>query len=178
VQAQLAQLLLEVQRAIGDAAAALRWTPAVNVHLTLHFLGELDPSRAANVVDRLGDAIDVAPFEATVGSVGTLPPSGTPRIVWAGVTHGVEELQRMHAILGERLREAGVATETRPFLPHLTLARVRDRERSRARTVRDRLDGFAAPSIPWSVDHVTLFKSDLSGPVPRYEAVSGLRCRG
>ncbi|HKV99114.1 MAG TPA: 2'-5' RNA ligase family protein, partial [Vicinamibacterales bacterium] len=58
-----------------------------------------------------------------------------------------------------------------PFTPHLTIARVREREARRARTLGARLGDLRAAAIGWRVDHVTLFRSDLSGPTPRYEAL-------
>jgi 2'-5' RNA ligase len=176
-QAQIARLLLDVQRVLGDLATALRWTPATNIHATLHFLGEVDAARAARLVDALGGAVAEAPFETVVQSIGVLPASGTPRVLWAGMTVGLEPLRRVHAFLGDGLRRGGIATESREFLPHLTLARVRDRERARARLVRERLSEVAVPDIRWNVDHVTLFRSDLSGPVPKYEPVHEIPLR-
>ena len=174
-QGQIARLLLDAQRAIGDAAGALRWIPATNIHATLHFLGELDGKTAARLRDDLGDALPERPFEIVVDSIGVLPATGTPRIVWAGVNAGKESLQRIYEQLGDRVRNAGVPTETRAFLPHVTLARVRERERPRARSLRERLPSIVVPEIRWTVNHVTLFRSDLSGPVPKYEPVHEVR---
>ena len=36
---------MQIQGAVGGMATALRWTPASNIHLTLHFLGEVPPAR-------------------------------------------------------------------------------------------------------------------------------------
>lgn len=177
-QGQIARLLLEVQRALGDGAAALRWTPATNVHATLHFLGELDAKRAARLLEALGDTLDESPFEIVVDTIGLLPPTGTPRILWAGINAGQAVLESLCVQLGVRVRSAGVPTETRAFLPHLTLARVRERERQRARSLRAGLSAVVVPEIRWAADHVTLFQSDLSGPVPKYEAIHEMRLAG
>jgi RNA 2',3'-cyclic 3'-phosphodiesterase len=173
-QAHIARLLLDVQRVLGGDAAALRWTPATNVHVTLHFLGELDPRQSARLVERLGEHVEATPFDVAIDSIGFLPPSGGPRVLYAAVSTGAEELTSLYDSLAVRVRAAGVNVETRAFLPHLTLARVRDRERQRARTLRERLSAVPAPLIRWTVHEVTLFRSDLSGPTPRYDPVHRL----
>jgi 2'-5' RNA ligase len=170
-EAQLAQRLLHVQEALGSAAARLRWTPAANMHATLHFLGEIAPSHWPRLRDALGATVTVAPFDIALGGVGVFPESGPPRVVWLDVVRGVDELQRVHADLGRTLAGAGFAIESRPFSPHLTLARVPDRERAHTKSVREQLRSVPMTAIGWRSDHVALFRSDLSGPVPRYEVI-------
>jgi len=173
-QGQIARLLLDVQRVLGDDAAALRWTPATNVHVTLHFLGELDQRRSARLLEALGDTVAAAPFDVAIDSIGLLPPTGMARVLFAAITTGAGELTHIYDALAARIRAADLPIETRAFLPHLTLARVRDRERQRARTLRERLPTVPAPLIRWTVQEVTLFRSDLSGPTPRYDPVHHL----
>lgn len=170
-EARLAQRVLAVQRALGDAASALRWMPATNIHATLHFLGEVAPARMPRLHAALEPAIAAAPFEIELGAVGAFPAAGALRVVWLDVAKGSAELGAVHAELGRRLKDAGFTLEPRPFSPHLTLARVPDRERSRVKSVRERLQRIPQDPIAWVADRVTLFRSDLSGPVPRYEDV-------
>ena len=87
------------------------------------------------------------------------------------VTTGAERLSEVHRTLGDRIAREGIAIERRPFTPHLTIARVREREQRRARALGGRLRDLRPAPIGWRVDHVTLFRSDLSGPTPRYEAL-------
>jgi 2'-5' RNA ligase len=84
---------------------------------------------------------------------------------------GRESLGKIHRELGSRLWAAGLRVETRPFSPHLTLGRVRDRARHRVRRVNERLVRVRVPAIGWTVDRITLFRSHLSDSVPRYDAV-------
>lgn len=161
----------DVERAIGDAAPALRWVAAAVAHLTVHFLGEVDPGRLRALVASLESAVPLPAFALGLGPPEVSPLSGPPRVVWMPVTTGADRLTEVHRTLGERIVREGIAVERRPFTPHLTIARVREREAGRARALRGRLDDLRVAPIGWPVDHVTLFRSDLSGPTPRYEVL-------
>lgn len=168
-EAKLAQRLLQLQDAVGSMASSLRWTPASNIHATLHFLGEVDPSRLGGLRDALGTAIPTSPFDVAVGGWGVFPTAGVPRVVWLDVIGGAKEIATVHLELGRRLTGEGFAIETRPFSPHLTVARVPDRERARVKALRERVATMDAAPIVWTANWVTLFRSDLSASVPKYE---------
>jgi 2'-5' RNA ligase len=86
-------------------------------------------------------------------------------------------MRQLHDALRPRVVAAGVAVESRPFTPHLTLARVRDRDRRQARDAARRLDGLELPpAASWRVTRAVLMQSDLSGPRPRYAVVQQIAC--
>ena len=174
-EAQLARRLLELQRALGDTADALRWTPAANIHATLHFLGEIDVSRLEALREALGTRVAEPSFEMSLGGAGVFPASGAPRVVWLAVMKGAESVANIHREMGERLTRSRFAVEKRAFSPHVTVARIRDRESRRTKHLRERLAVVDAAPIAWIVECVTLFRSDLSGAVPRYEAAHEIR---
>jgi 2'-5' RNA ligase len=168
-EARLAERLLQLQNHLGEIAASLRWTPASNIHATLHFLGEMDPARARTLREALGSSIAEDPLLIEVGAAAVFPVAGAPRVVWLDIVRGAPEIGAVHAELGRRLAGAGFPLESRPFSPHLTVARVPDRERARTKQLRERLLSAPSMAIDWLADRVTLFRSDLSGSVPRYE---------
>lgn len=170
-EARLAQRVLQVQEAIGDVAGALRWTPATNIHATLHFLGEVPPVRAAALRAALAAPIALPPFEIEVDAVGAFPASGAPRVIWLDFTKGADGVLAVHEELAARLIDAGVTPEARSLSPHLTVARVPDRERARVKPLRERLQQIGPMPITWTVAEVALFRSDLSGAVPRYDVL-------
>lgn len=173
-RAGLTALLTAVQNALGDVASAIRWTAPANVHVTLHFLGELDQARSTAVRTALGDRIVRPAFDVETGGLGVFPHGGSPKVVWLSIGAGAAGLTAVYDELAARLRRGGIATEERPFTPHLTLGRVRDRERRRARTLRERLDAIRPEPVRWQAREVVLFRSDLSGPVPRHEPLQVL----
>jgi 2'-5' RNA ligase len=105
----------------------VRWTAPQNIHLTLHFLGEVPVDQLEPVK---GAVLDVAattpPFSLTLGHLGCFPNTRRPRIVWVDVSGETEILLRLQEELGTRLQK-GIAfqPDTRPYSPHLTIGRIR-----------------------------------------------------
>ena len=111
--------------ALGTAARALaercdgRAVPARNLHLTLAFLGEIDPGREGAIL-AAAEAVVVPAFRLVLDRLGSFPRTG---VAWAGCAAAPPELSSLQAQLDGRLRDAGFALERRPFSPHVTLAR-------------------------------------------------------
>lgn len=152
--------------AAGARASAVKWVDARHLHLTLHFLGEIDDRRVPALVESLRDPLPMAPVDLSLGGWGVFPPRGAPRVVWVGVTAGASGLATAHRLMGDRLRALGMTLEARPLSPHLTIGRVKvpvGPEWVAAVLA-------AAPPAPVScrVDHCTLYQSRLSSSGPTY----------
>lgn len=78
------------------------------------------------------EAVAPSPAEAALDALGAFPSWDAPRVVWAGVGRGAAELCALEAALRPRLAAAGFPVENRPFVPHLTLGRVKDRRKGAA----------------------------------------------
>ena len=102
----------------------------------------------------------------TLGEAGAFPLRGAPRAVWLAINDGRSALSAVEEAVSSRLDTVGVARESRPFNPHLTLARVRDP------TGLQRVGWLQAlappPHAAGVVDAITLFESRLSSTGPTY----------
>jgi RNA 2',3'-cyclic 3'-phosphodiesterase len=104
--------------------AKLRWTPVENLHVTTKFIGEWPERRLPEMIAALG----------RVGNPGSLPNISVrgvgwfPRTFWAGVDGGQPLIALAHKT-EEAVARLGVPVETRPYSPHLTLGRVKDKVR-------------------------------------------------
>jgi RNA 2',3'-cyclic 3'-phosphodiesterase len=147
-------------------ARAVRWVDARHLHLTLHFLGEIDERRVPGIVSALDDPLPMAPFDLALGGWGVFPAHGEPRVVWVGVTAGASGLQTAHRLVGDRLAALGAAGEARPLAPHLTVGRVKDPAGAAWASAL----GDADPPAPVTcrVDRCTLYQSRLSPSGPTY----------
>jgi len=136
-----------------ERSPGLRWVSADNLHLTLRFLGGVEAER----LDRLSSAlreVPIQPFEVRLGGPGFFGRAAAVRVVWLGVEEGRRELERLAEAIEERCLEAGFEAESRPFNPHLTLARARER----GGTPLPELP--APPSLPaWTVSGFHLYRS-------------------
>ena len=149
--------------------ARITWVPADRAHVTVRFIGHVDDAAARPIAEALAPPLAVDRFDLTVHGVGAVPPSGSPRVIWAGLTSGVDSLAAIEREVSARLERCGVAREDRPYHPHLTLARVKDAGGLRARTL---LEGLADRAFGTTrVDAITLFESRLSPKGPTYVAL-------
>ena len=115
---------LEVPAVAGLLAPS---SPAGSVaHLTLRFLGELEEATVDAVRRELAAELQSAPVVAfRLEGIGAFPSRDRPRVVYVGVTDGREAVIAMAARAEEAVRRAGIPPETRPFVPHATVLRVR-----------------------------------------------------
>jgi 2'-5' RNA ligase len=160
--------------AAGGVPAA-RWVPPQSMHLTLHFIGELEGPPLATVIEALGD-LRARRFSLELRGVGTFPHRGRPRVLWAGVGGDRAALIELHAEIGRVLLRAGVETERRKFAPHVTLARFAAAPDERR--LRQWVAGHAMLSTPsFDVDRAVLFSSIRHPAGARYtiEAAGRLR---
>ena len=152
------------------SAAGVKRVDSAQIHLTLHFLGELFHDQLDSVV-AVVEETRFPPFSLLICGLGTFPPEKPPRIIWAGVEES-PELSTLHRELGQRLTEAiGYEPESRPFKPHLTLARIK------ATANRPLLDAHLKShenlSVPgFEVSRISLFQSQITETGPSYEIIA------
>jgi RNA 2',3'-cyclic 3'-phosphodiesterase len=160
---------------LGDASRSLRFVASERLHLTLIFLGEVAEGPAAEIIELMRQDIPAPAFELVFGGIGTFPPRGTPRVVWLGARDGARQAIDLQAAVAARLAGAGVVPDSRPFRPHLTLARWRDRCRGGCPVFSESSDAVARVTVV----RATLFQSRLSPAGPTYTplAHAHLTCR-
>ncbi len=150
----------------GRGISGIRWVRPSAVHLTLKFLGEVDPSLTSDIMDALGrTASGRSPFRLGLSSLGAFPRPEVPRTIWAGLKGDLEELEGLQGDVDREVSPAaGVPVESRPFVPHLTLGRVRDRvSPAQRKSIADALRGASlAPTPPWTVAGLHLVRSTLT----------------
>lgn len=184
VQAAIAVAQDHLRESIRGAglAAAVRWSDVRGMHLTLRFLGETTPSQCETVVAGLHHVTQtVSPFSLTLGALGVFPKPAQPRVLWIGLGGDLAALTALQRAVETLAQAAGFAAETKPFAPHITLARGRrEADRQTVAALGRTLAAVPPPPLPAvtvTVDHVTHYRSDLrpSGAVYTPLAVVPLR---
>ena len=107
-------------------APELRWVATDRVHLTVRFLGEVDPSGVAGIQNAIDAAVaQHADAPITLDRVGAFPSFRRARVLWIGVEPH-PRLELLHHDVEGACVALGFEPEGRPFRPHLTVARVHD----------------------------------------------------
>jgi 2'-5' RNA ligase len=152
-RARLAALADATARATGGRASF-----ADTLHLTIVFVGSVDDA-SVPAIREAGDAMRWERFTLSLDTLGSFARAG---IAWAAPRSVPAALEQLNGDLVAALTARGVATETRPYRPHVTL-------------VRRCVEPVAAPIDPpidWTVDGVVLMSSRLLSEGPRYRPIA------
>jgi 2'-5' RNA ligase len=100
-----------------------RWVRPEGIHLTLKFLGERPEGFVAEIDRAAAVALAAMPaIGVHLGGGGFFPNEHHPRVAWVGgEAAGLEGWARA---LDDAAASLGVERESRPYAPHLTLARL------------------------------------------------------
>jgi 2'-5' RNA ligase len=154
----LADRLSEVLNELRPAAS-IAWSPVENLHITSKFIGEWPEHRLTEVTSALGSVAVAAPFAVTLAGFGFFPNPHQPHSFFAGV-HAEAALNELAAAIERALVPLGVRPETRPYRPHVTLARIR--RTSDIRALREHV--AATPDFHFGGFDVSAFHLYLSTP--------------
>ena len=167
----VAEVMARVQASVGDGRAKIRWVRVDGLHLTLRFLGQTPHERVAGLA-RMLDALGAATssFPVTIARAGAFPNPSRPRTLWLGIERGAAELAKLAVDL-----EAGVAVDgqplaTKPFAPHLTIART-DGLRAAGAAATALREAAESLEATFTAERVVLFQSHLGKGPASYEAL-------
>lgn len=105
----------------------VKWVAPDGIHLTLKFLGNISPQKVSEITRVMEQASQgVSPLQLEVTEVGAFPNMRQPRVLWVSIKGEVDKLVSWQQHIDNGLVPLGFSKETRPFTPHLTLARLRE----------------------------------------------------
>ena len=153
--------------------AGLRWTDPEAWHLTLAFIGDVEPAHVEVWAGAIATAAEPeAAMTLTTGEVGAFPRSARASVAWYGIADPDGSLARLAAAVRRSVR---LPADLQPFRPHVTLARTRVSGHADLRAWVREAD---APAGRLEVDSVNLMRSHLGSGPARYEVLSTIRLRG
>lgn len=158
----------EIKKRIGEAQkdlpeeGGLKKVGLPLMHITLKFLGEVNPKMLGRVDNALRE-VKFAPFRVKVRGVGAFPNENYIRVVWAGCEG--PELEELARQVNEKL---GGMFPKEEFTPHLTIARVK-----RKLALGDYLKKYAEKDFgEFVVREFYLVESVLGREGPKYTAIA------
>ncbi|MGB9804504.1 RNA 2',3'-cyclic phosphodiesterase [Desulfofundulus sp.] len=168
-----------LQRQLQEVGADARWVGKENLHLTVHFLGEVEVSLLNALISAAQEVLFAQKtFAVQLGGLGVFPDPRRPRILWAGVTGGVNRLRDIYRLVGEAMVPFGIPLPDRPFSPHLTLARLRSTRGTQELMVRVRELGDSCAHLGTvQVASLDLMQSELTRTGPIYALRGQIRLK-
>ena len=123
VREGLARLRSELER---DEHRFVKWVDPGGIHLTLKFLGNIPFKQVTEITKAIEEAAQgISPFHLEISGIGAFPNLRQVRVLWVGISGEVDKLSMLQQNMDSALAALGFAKEERSFVPHLTLARIR-----------------------------------------------------
>jgi 2'-5' RNA ligase len=110
-----------------DEHRFVKWVTPGGIHLTLKFLGNIPSTRVTEITEAMKRAAQgISPFLLEISGLGVFPNLNQVRVLWVGIGGELDRLSTLQRNMDSALAALGFAAEERPFVPHLTLARIRE----------------------------------------------------
>jgi 2'-5' RNA ligase len=170
----------ETRRAVGQLTGELirmhvpvSFPPPQNLHITLHFLGEVSPAQATNLGTGLKELSGKhRPFEILFEEIGAFPNIRAARVVWIGIQRGIGQLNALAADVRRICETQSVLGDRKAFKPHLTIGRTVEKF-PRPLKLPERYLKYRVGTM--TVDRVVLFRSDLSPSGAKYSPLTEIK---
>ena len=134
-----------------------------NWHITLRFLGDVNDDVCDRVAAFIDEEMPANPGRIACTGLGAFPRASKAGVVYASVDDPDRVLAALADIGEEAATAAGLDPEGRPFVPHLTLARLRPNL-----DVRPVLDAFGEFRVPMHIRRIALFRTEAVRGVVSY----------
>jgi len=172
----LAQLQGELKNILPPNT--VRWTAPKNIHLTLHFLGDIETNQLEPISRTVQEvSLNHTPLSLDLANLGCFPNTRRPRVVWVGLSGEIDALAYIQQQLGKALKASiGFQPESRKYSPHLTIGRVKKGVtqqglRELGRSLENEIPRVGRlSSLP--VDFIHFIRSDLKPDGPVYTSLT------
>jgi len=149
-----------------DKDRGIRVVQASNIHVTLRFLGNTDINKIqkiGNAVKMTADSLKKFRYRMT-GKVSAFPSLRKARVVFMEIGDGDTQISGIYNLLDNNLSKIKIRKESRKFIPHITIARIRDK-----RSIEKFTGGNPAGPNGWlDCNDITLFESKLRSQGAEY----------
>ena len=122
---QIKSILPIVKSAVNCNPNCIKWIPPKNIHLTLSFLGNIRVKDIHHFIESLEKKITSNDFQLTITGTGVFPSSKSPKVLWLGISKGIDELILLQSQVKKSARGFKDNYENNTFIPHISIARIR-----------------------------------------------------
>lgn len=154
-----------------------RWVHHEDFHITLAFLGNAEQEQLQNSIQQVQKELqEQTTFSLVIHHLGVFGKKDSPRIFWAGVKEE-KQLFRIRDLVYESCIASGFKLESRPFHPHITLARKWSGEELFSSERLEENHPFTDEPIRFQANEVVLYQTILN-QIPKYEAIETFPLKG
>lgn len=169
---QTKELLFKWKELLQPKLPFKSWVHPEDFHITLAFLGGTASfTQLNNLKRRMKTIVEMhSSFELQINGIGSFGKKESPRILWAGVNES-EQLRSLQKDVFQASIDSGFSLDTRPYSPHITLARRWGSEKS---FPFDTVNDIVQPKDElclFSVENIVLYQTHMKR-MPKYQPLS------
>lgn len=158
LSSEVARSMEQLQQGCKIYVPCQRWQKIRNMHITLHFLGEVADTTVPSLQAKLREETpSYSGFTLTLHDWGAFPSETRPRVVWVGVQEQPALVELQHG-LASMMERHGYQEEGKRYTPHITVGRG-----PKGNDLPALRQQMPVPSIRWKVDSLVLYQS-IFGP--------------
>lgn len=147
------------------------WERAEKLHLTMKFLGGCEERQLKELEKIVAEiAAEISSFTIQIADTGVFPTARKPRVLWIDVKDAAGNLVKIHELLEANCEKIGFERETRRFVPHLTIGRVKEPNKARDLAVKHTRNKFEP--VESVVPEIVIYESKLLPSGSIYSVVS------
>jgi 2'-5' RNA ligase len=166
-------MLGQMQQNLLSYKAEIRWVAIPSIHLTLKFLGEVDPA----IIPQLAGSFENLSqserrFTLKLQGLGCFPNPRNPRVIWCGVAGEIERLATLQQKVETACGAFGFVPEDRAFRPHLTLGRVTGKRN--LQPIMDYIKIGSDLECSFQANHFNIYRSILKPQGAEYSVLKSI----
>lgn len=153
----------------------IRWSKTENLHITLHFLAEVQNHHLPELIERVRFEIEnrIPTGEFEIKGIELLPSPFRPRVIVFSIKDQ-EILEQLSVLIGQGIQSANYPIEDRPFKAHMTLGRIKHIQNPHLEFLEE-CEMPTLDKIP--LKEVVLFRSDPQPDGTVYTALKKIKLR-
>jgi len=144
-----------------------------NLHITLKFLGDIDPVQQHEIIKALENACkDINEITIKVNKMGAFPNLRNPRVVWLGIEPN-PKINKLHENIENNLCNIGFEKDGKKFHPHITIGRNKTNHNNKL--IKKKIVNTEDFEILSVITKVSFIKSTLTPKGPVYDIIKDIK---
>ena len=163
IELQATQIIKKLRQNADAKNIEVRWVRPENLHITLHFIGEILIEKIDPIKTLLSEVAEEAnSFQIKVEDVSGFSSELSARVIYLGIPRS-QKILDLVTLVENKLG----ASSNEDFNPHLSIGRLRN-----PKSVKDLISPFKRKKFgKINVNEIILYESIQSGPFPVYKPI-------
>ncbi len=167
----------QIQQSLSNLIPQAKLTNPDKLHLTLAFIGEQPDYLKTHLIEVLNKAVEgISRFSITPSYINAFPNLHNPHVLWLGVNGQIDKLIIIQQRLTDNLADLHLPLDTRPFTPHITIAKLNNTTISH-KTAEELRQLMNREFIPMIISSIKLFESVPEGGLHQHNTLAEIQLK-